>query len=191
MSQKFYDEEEAEAILRLAAQRSSFGGMSKERLLSTAAELGIAPEAVEEAERLVGQHRQDLQLRAEFDKKIRKEFLSHAISYVAVNGFLVVLNLATSPHEFWAIWPIMSWGLALALHFATTYFKGSDDYDEEYEKWKAKRDGRLSGKGSATDLVQEWLALYPGDTKGAARYVRDNLNIDKDSANSLAGRYRV
>ena len=50
MPQGFYDEEEADAILRLAAQKPMVGGMSRERLLATAAELGISEQAVAEAE---------------------------------------------------------------------------------------------------------------------------------------------
>ena len=45
--------EEAEAILGLAAKKAPIGGMSRERLLATAAELGISPEAVEDARDVV------------------------------------------------------------------------------------------------------------------------------------------
>lgn len=174
MAERFYDEEEAEAILRLAAGRAS-GGMSWERLLSMAAELGIPPDAVEEAEKAIAVQRQDHNLRSEYDRHVRHEFASHLISYIIVNTFLVVLNLVTSPHTFWVAWVLMGWGIGLAFHFASTFLKNSDNYESEFVKWKAKREGRLTGEGAEPDLMGEWLALYPGDTRGAERYARDTL----------------
>jgi hypothetical protein len=191
MPERFYDEEEAEAILRVAAGKMPIGGMSRERLLSTAAELGIPPEAVDQAEQVVTQRRRDLELRSEFDRHVRQEFASHLISYIVINAFLVILNLITSPRTLWVIWVVLGWGLGVTFHFASVYFKNTDNYESEYTKWKAKREGRLSGKGSASDLVQEWLALYPGDTKGATRYVRDTLQVNDSSARDLVKRYRI
>lgn len=48
---------------------------------------------------------------AEF-RKLR----DHALSFGAVNGGLLVLNLLTSPHHLWFFWPLFGWGLGLAAH---------------------------------------------------------------------------
>ncbi len=86
LEQKFYDEEDAEQILRLASSLSSpVGAMSRERLLATADELGISPEAVEEAERRINQSKGELLERAEFDRRIRRDFYGHLASYIVVN----------------------------------------------------------------------------------------------------------
>jgi hypothetical protein len=45
----------------------------------------------------------------------------HGATYVLVNLFLVGVWLATGAHYFWPIWPIMGWGLALALQGWFTY----------------------------------------------------------------------
>ncbi|MBK0369194.1 2TM domain-containing protein [Flavobacterium agrisoli] len=45
-----------------------------------------------------------------------KGFYGNLISYVAVNGFLVFLNLRTSPEYLWSLWPIMGWGVGLLIH---------------------------------------------------------------------------
>lgn len=50
MEEKFYSEEQAEQILQEALRTSSTGGMSRDRLLATAAELGISPDAIAQAE---------------------------------------------------------------------------------------------------------------------------------------------
>ncbi|MCP5367343.1 MAG: 2TM domain-containing protein [Hyphomicrobiales bacterium] len=38
--------------------------------------------------------------------------------YWLVNAFLHVVNLITSPASYWAVWPALGWGLALALRAA-------------------------------------------------------------------------
>ena len=43
-------------------------------------------------------------------------FYRHLIVYLAVNAFLLILNLLTSPHHFWFQWPLLGWGIGLFLH---------------------------------------------------------------------------
>ncbi len=40
----------------------------------------------------------------------------HLALYVADNELLVVINLAASPGYHWFWWPILGWGIGLALH---------------------------------------------------------------------------
>ena len=124
--QQFYEEDEAEQILRLAASlTSTTGAMSRERLLATAAELGISPEAVEMAEKQFATKKIEVADRAEFDSQQRREFYGHLVTYVIVNGFLVVVNLVTGAGYFWAMWPILGWGIGLAFHVVETFFRNS------------------------------------------------------------------
>ncbi len=191
MSQRFYEEDEAEEILRLAAQKSAVGGMSRERLLATAAELGISPEAVEEAERTVTVHRREVEVRSDYDRHVKGEFYSHLSAYVVVNAFLIGMNFFTDGRIDWAIWPLLGWGIGIASHFSNAFIKRSSDYEESYEKWKARREERLSGRGTASELVHEWLTQHPGDTKGAARYVRQHLDLRGREAKSVVERHRI
>jgi hypothetical protein len=70
-------------------------------------------------------------------------FRSHLMAYVIVNAALVAINLITSPHSFWAIWPMMGWGVGLAAHASTVYMHGEDLRDrliqEELEKLRRGR----------------------------------------------------
>lgn len=43
-------------------------------------------------------------------------FYIHLAIYVVVNIFLVILNLTTSPHDFWFIWPLIGWGIGIFFH---------------------------------------------------------------------------
>ena len=45
-----------------------------------------------------------------------KEFYNHAGIYVVINIVLIAINLLTSPGTFWAVWPLMGWGVGLAIH---------------------------------------------------------------------------
>lgn len=44
----------------------------------------------------------------------RQAFFGHALTFALVIGGLAVLNLATSPHYLWFLWPLFGWGIGLA-----------------------------------------------------------------------------
>ena len=43
-------------------------------------------------------------------------FLVHAAVYAAVMVLLIAINLVTSPGVLWFIWPMIGWGIAVAIH---------------------------------------------------------------------------
>jgi hypothetical protein len=49
-----------------------------------------------------------------------KAFYGHLAVYVAVNTMLHLINLFGS-HRYWAIWPLLGWGIAIALQAASTF----------------------------------------------------------------------
>lgn len=52
-------------------------------------------------------------------------FYIHLSVYVAVILLLVVINFSTSSNTIWFHWPMMGWGIAVALHaFAVYVFSG-------------------------------------------------------------------
>jgi hypothetical protein len=153
MAQEFYREEEAEAILRLAAQRTSGDGISRERLLATASELGISQQAVEDAELALVAQRRDRELRHEYASQVRGDLYTHLIAFVVVNLFLTVLNLSTSPGHFWAGWVIGSWGLGLLIHLWLAAFKRSSLYGAGFEDWRARRLGEEAPSHQRRGLV--------------------------------------
>jgi hypothetical protein len=138
--QRFYEDDEAEEILSLAATMSSTtGSVTRERLLETAAELGISPEAVEAAEKQVAARRLDAKLQAEFHALQRKEFGSHLVPYLFCNALFVFFSLRSD--RFWAIWPIMGWGIGLAAHAWASFNPKSTAYQDRYRTWKAQQLG--------------------------------------------------
>jgi hypothetical protein len=49
----------------------------------------------------------------------------HASVYVAVNAFLALLQLQTTPQIHWNLWPLAGWGLGLTIHAAMVLLAGS------------------------------------------------------------------
>ncbi len=116
-----YDSEDVEKILQIALARKHKGEFSREQLLEMAAELGISPNVLEKTEQkwLIQQKQERSQRR--FNTSRRRSFWGHLVSYLAVNLFLIVLNLITSPSYFWAIFPLLGWGLGLFFHWWSVY----------------------------------------------------------------------
>lgn len=59
--------------------------------------------------------------RARARAKAKYGFFVHAIVYAAVMVLLVVINLLTSSGTLWFVWPLIGWGLAVALHGAQVF----------------------------------------------------------------------
>lgn len=70
-------------------------------------------------------------------------FRSHLMAYVLVNGGLFMINMLTSPGDWWFYWPMLGWGIGLAAHAATVYFNGEGLRDrlieQELEKLRNTR----------------------------------------------------
>ncbi|WBW94757.1 2TM domain-containing protein [Oceanirhabdus sp. W0125-5] len=90
-------------------------------------------------------------LRREAKKRvlIKKSFKSHRNAYILCLGFLLIINLWTSPGYLWVRWPALGWGLGLAFHYKSTlqklkyghgYQKEIDKEMEELKKIREKSD---------------------------------------------------
>ena len=57
-------------------------------------------------------------------------FYVHLTVYVTVNLGLFLINMLASPGSLWFFWPLMGWGIAVALHalfvFGSGRFLGAD-----------------------------------------------------------------
>ena len=50
-----------------------------------------------------------------------KGFYIHMGLFTLINVFLITLNLITSPGTFWAIWPILGWGVGMGAHAVSVF----------------------------------------------------------------------
>ncbi|MFI4950355.1 MAG: 2TM domain-containing protein [Caulobacterales bacterium] len=70
----------------------------------------------------------DYELRRQAERRadVKLGFQTHLLAYVVVNAGLVAINLVTSPGYFWAIWPIIGWGLGVLAHGIAVFHFGGD-----------------------------------------------------------------
>jgi hypothetical protein len=45
-----------------------------------------------------------------------RDFYRHLAVYVIVNLGLFLINMIVSPEALWFVWPLIGWGIAVALH---------------------------------------------------------------------------
>lgn len=53
-------------------------------------------------------------------------FYKHLAAYVIVNLMLFFINLVTTPDYFWCVWPLIGWGVAVAVHAVRVYAFGGE-----------------------------------------------------------------
>ena len=48
--------------------------------------------------------------------RAKRDFRTHVVMYLAVNALLVLIWALSGAGYFWPIWPILGWGIGLALN---------------------------------------------------------------------------
>lgn len=112
-TERRYTDEEVQAILERALQRDQAQGLTHGDLLEVATEVGISAEALESAAEDIGEIRARQLAHERVLTRRRQAFFSHLRAFIAVNLFLVILNLLTSPDVLWFVYPLLGWGLGL------------------------------------------------------------------------------
>ncbi|MBD2530938.1 2TM domain-containing protein [Nostoc flagelliforme FACHB-838] len=133
-----YDSEDIEQILQKALARKDKGEFSREQLLEMASELGISSNILETTEQKWLAQQEEERYRHRFNTFRRRAFWSNFVSFLAVNLFLILLNLITSPSYFWAIFPVLGWGLGIFFHWWSVYQSKSEDYEIAFQKWRTQ-----------------------------------------------------
>jgi transcriptional regulator with XRE-family HTH domain len=50
-----------------------------------------------------------------------KRFYMHLIQYAVVMAVLLAVNLVSTPHRLWVVWPAFGWGVGLLAHALSTF----------------------------------------------------------------------
>ncbi|HWA83864.1 MAG TPA: 2TM domain-containing protein [Fimbriimonadaceae bacterium] len=156
--EKFYDEKEAEEILRLAAGDSqSITAMTRERLLATASELGITEDAVIRAEQKLAEKRADEERQkanaaeyAEFKASRWRQIFSGIGGWLSTSVMLLGINFLTAHAITWAIWPVGVWGFIELIYLLDAIFTPKND--REFERWKRRRRRRVERNAAEAEL---------------------------------------
>jgi hypothetical protein len=73
--------------------------------------------------------------------KKKKGFFVHLAVYLSVALFFLLINVATFDGEWWFFFPILPWGIGLAIHYLTVFgFPGTDILTDEWEKRELDRE---------------------------------------------------
>ena len=163
MAEKRYSEDAAREILKRASDvQLKESDFSDSHLEQMAQELGISENALVLAkEQYLAEQAQpptatpvdataddDLsglgitpQIRQQYELHRKREFLSHLAVYGVMGIFFFLINLFSSPESWWFFWPMLGWGIGVAIHAINTYVTvlDKDDYEDELIKWHTKR----------------------------------------------------
>lgn len=118
-----YSSEEMQQILEVAFKSKQQGEFTREQIIEIASELGVSSESLIAAEKEWLSKEVEVKKQQMSNHQKRQEFKSHLIGFMIVNGFLILLNLFTSSSYFWAIFPLLGWGLGLFFHWMNAYKK--------------------------------------------------------------------
>jgi hypothetical protein len=72
------------------------------------------------------------------EKKL--DFKRHFRTYLVMSIFFVCLNFFGGSHQFWAIWPILGWGIGVAMQGLSLYGPLADPEDAHPEDKNADRE---------------------------------------------------
>lgn len=133
-----YDSEDVQEILQIALTRKQETEFSREELVEMASDLGISSNMLETTEQKWLAQQEEEGSRRTFNTFRRRAFWAHFVSFLAVNFCLILLNLITSPSYFWAIFPVLGWGLGLFFHWWSVYQSKTEDYEIALQKWRAE-----------------------------------------------------
>lgn len=205
--ERFYSEEEAEAILREASRidSPSSRGMSNRDLVAAAQEMGIDATAIQEAEQRVLERRDLEKDRIEFEVSRRSKMREEISSYVSVSLLLIGINLFTtgfslSNGKLWLVWPVGIWGLVVLGNLIQHWMNRGNNQEQEFQKWREKKRIKASLVGSflpsgvrqtrVDALLDHYFTVHDTDDKiGAIKTVREQTGLALKESKMLVDEY--
>lgn len=71
----------------------------------------------------------------------KKGFYIHFGIFAIISLFLLTINLLTDPSSLWFYYPVVSWGVAVAIQYLVTFgVPGSDILSDEWEQRELERE---------------------------------------------------
>jgi hypothetical protein len=117
-----YSDAEVRAILERALASAEAAAPAAETthadLVAIGEQVGVTPEAMARAAREVAQAKLDTAATQSVKSRRRKPLAVHAALFAVVNALLFTVNALTTPGEWWFLFSVVFWGLALAAHSA-------------------------------------------------------------------------
>lgn len=79
--------------------------------------------------------------------KRKKHFYRHLSVYTVMGCFFYVLNILTNPGHYWFYWPMLGWGLGLAMHYVAIFGVPGlvEEMGEDWENKEIEKEMRRMG----------------------------------------------
>jgi len=140
--QRFRDSDPVEEILNIALENQGGGPdmAMRQRLLTSAAELGISEDAALAAQKQWLEQRKQLAEQQEYRAHVTRSLYTHLGIYAVVNVFLVLMNMLTDHGKIdWAVWPLLGWGIGVGVHLVAALVQLKNPGGDEFEQWRKER----------------------------------------------------
>lgn len=137
-----YTEEEVSRLIKRALRSGGQSDtISHAELLDIAEKSGVSPSTLNAVldDEEASYELEEAKVR--WLKRHRADFHNHLRSYTIVNGILIMMNVFTTGFRgnFWALWPILGWGIGLLFHASDTYFVSEERIERGARKLLRRR----------------------------------------------------
>lgn len=178
--ERTYSDVELREILQRALEKQSSdlgpAGITHAELLAIGEQVGVSPEAMARAAEAVSRAKLDADANRALKSRRQKWLAAHAMAFALVNGLLFTVNYLTTPGEWWVLFSVFFWGLALAAHAGVATALGSSPSPAALERERGKLQAapsrmRIEAAAPAEPLSESPETLEPGaaDSRVASR----------------------
>lgn len=168
-----YSDTEVRAILdrALKAEPGAELGIAHAELQAIGEQVGVPAEAMTRAANEVLEARLDGAATQAIQSRRRRWLALHAGVFALINGLLFTVNLLTTPGEWWVLFSVFFWGLALALHagLALGLKPSSSALARERRRAGARAPARLRVAPSEAAPVDELASAESPPSRNSAR----------------------
>lgn len=176
MSQRTYDRDEVEAILRVALERAdAVEGLTRDELAEVAAEVGIPVTDLDGAIELIEREREVQQAMARIVAERRRGFYWALGNATIVTAFLGVVDYVQGP-GWWVPYVAAVWGMALTFRGRRAFFAHPEDIEKLARKRLAKEWRKRNWQKRERELPKAVEAGAAALIEAAARKIAERID---------------
>ena len=177
-----YSDDDIKAIIDRALERQGGGhaGATHSDLLAIGEQIGVSAGEMEQAAREVRDTRLDTEATRRVLAGHKRWLLAHAALFAILNGLLFAVNALTTPGEWWVLFSVVFWGLALGLHTGVALGTGVSknrvrreralvEKERDSSRRTQVRVAEASTPGQATEAPQEPAAQQEAERSSLSR----------------------
>lgn len=143
-----YTDEDIQAIIQRALdqQGGARGEITHADLLGIGEQVGVSAEAMERAAHDVLETRRATYAIEQVRSSRKRWLAAHAAVFAVINGLLFTVNALTTPGEWWFLFSVVFWGLALAAHAAFALATGVSTKRQLQERARLDAEAHVPAK---------------------------------------------